>query len=142
MLPVIRTRTMMPNWIEEFFGNDFFNNEHVVNATVPSVNVIENNENFRIEVAAPGLKKEDFKIELDNSILKISSERQNEDEVRKDEKIHRREFSYCSFRRTFSLPDSVQINKIEAKHDNGILSIIIPKKEEAKVQPVKQIEIR
>jgi HSP20 family protein len=142
MLPVIKTRSMMPNWIEEFFGNDFYNNDPVVNATVPSVNVIEGNDNFRIEVAAPGLRKEDFKIELDNNLLKISSERKHEDEVKQDEKILRREFSYCSFKRTFSLPDTVQSTKIDASHQNGILSIVIPKKEEAKVQPVKQIEIR
>lgn len=131
----------MPNWIEEFFGNDFFNNDPVVNSTVPSVNVIESNDNFRIEVAAPGLKKEDFKIELDNQLLKISSERQHEDESRKDEKILRREFSYCSFKRTFSLPETVQAERIEAKHENGILTVVIPKRDEAKVQPVKQIEI-
>ncbi len=141
MLPVIRTRSSMPNWIEEFFGNDFFNNEPVVNASVPSVNVIESNDNYKIEVAAPGLKKEDFKIELDNKLLKISSERQHEDETQKNEKILRREFSYCSFKRTFSLPETVHPEKIEAKHENGILTVVIPKREEAKLQPVKQIEI-
>jgi HSP20 family protein len=141
MLPVIKTRSMMPNWIEEFFGNDFYNNEPVVNASVPSVNVIENAENYRIEVAAPGLKKDDFKIELDNSLLKISSEKKHSDEEKKTEKILRREFSYCSFKRTFSLPDTVDASKIEAKHEDGILHVVIPKKEEAKVQPVKEIKI-
>ncbi len=142
MLPVIRTRAMMPNWIEEFFGNDFFSNDQHANASVPSVNVIENNDNFKIEVAAPGLKKEDFRIELDNKLLKISSDRKEENEKKEGEKILRREFSYCSFKRVFSLPDVVEAEKIDAKHENGILSIIIPKKEEAKVQPVKEIPIR
>ncbi len=141
MLPVIRTRSMTPNWIEEFFGNDFFNNEPVVNASVPSVNVIEDNDNYRIEVAAPGLKKDDFKIELDNKLLKISSERKQEDEQKNGEKILRREFSYCSFKRVFSLPDTVESERIDAKHENGILTVVIPKREEAKIQPVKQIEI-
>lgn len=141
MLPVIRTRAMMPNWIEEFFGNDFFSNEQHANSSVPSVNVIENNDNYRIEVAAPGLKREDFRIELDNKLLKISSDRKEENEKREGEKILRREFSYCSFKRTFSLPDTVEAEKIDAKHENGILSVIIPKKEEAKVQPVKEIQI-
>jgi len=142
MLPVIRTRSEMPHWIEEFFGNDFFNNEPVVNASVPSVNVIESNDNFKIEVAAPGLKKDDFKIELDNKLLKISSERKNEDERKEGEKILRREFSYCSFKRTFALPDTVEPGKIEAIHENGILTVVIPKREEAKLQPVKEIKIR
>jgi len=142
MLPVIRTRATMPNWIEEFFGNDFYNNDQVVHASVPSVNVVESNENFRIEVAAPGLKKEDFKIELDNKLLKISSEKQQNAEENRDEKILRREFSYCSFKRTFSLPDTVRAEKIEAKHEDGILTVVIPKRDEAKVQPVKQIDIQ
>jgi HSP20 family protein len=141
MLPVIRTRTMMPNWIEEFFGNDYFNNDSVVNTSVPSVNVIETGDNFKIEVAAPGLKKEDFTIELDNKLLKISSERKDENEQKSGEKILRREFSYCSFKRVFSLPDSVESSKIEAKHENGILTVLIPKREEAKLQAVKQINI-
>jgi HSP20 family protein len=141
MLPVIRTRSMMPNWIEEFLGNDFLSNEPVHNGSVPSVNVIESNDNFRIEVAAPGLRKEDFKIELDNKLLKISSERKSENENKDGEKILRREFGFCSFKRTFSLPDSVSADKIEAKHENGILSVVIPKREEAKIQAVKQIEI-
>jgi len=141
MLPVIRTRSMMPNWIEEFFGNDYFNNEAVVNSSVPSVNVIETGENFKIEVAVPGLKKEDFTIELDNKLLKISSERKDENEQKNGEKILRREFSYCSFKRVFSLPDTVEASKIEAKHENGILTVMIPKREEAKLQPVKQINI-
>lgn len=141
MLPVIRTRSMSPNWIEEFFGNDFFNNEPCVKASIPSVNVIEDNDNYRIEVAAPGLKKEDFKIELDNKLLKIFSERENDDQNKEGEKILRREFSYCSFKRTFSLPDTVTAEKIKAHHEDGILSVVIPKREEAKIQPVKQIEI-
>jgi HSP20 family protein len=142
MLPVIRTRSAMPNWIEEFFGNDLFNDEPVVNASVPSVNVIESNDNFKIEVAAPGLKKDDFKIELDNKLLKISSERRQEDEKKEGEKILRREFSYCSFKRTFALPDTVEQGKIEAVHENGILTVVIPKREEARLQPVKEIKIK
>lgn len=143
MLPVITTRRIMPNWIEEFFGNDVVKNfdEQFNNSSMPSVNVIEKEKSYIVEVAAPGLKKEEFKVELDNKMLKISSEKKQEEE-KNDEKILRREFSYCSFKRTFSLPDTVDAEKIEAKHENGILSVIIPKKDEAIIKPSKAIEIK
>lgn len=143
MLPVITTRGFMPNWIEEFLGNDVVKNfeNQFTNSSIPSVNVIEQDKGYLIEVAAPGLKKEEFNIELDNKLLKISSEKKLEEEV-KNEKILRREFNYCSFKRTFSLPDTVDVDKINAKHENGILSIYIPKKEEARIKPSKAIEIK
>jgi HSP20 family protein len=143
MLPVIRTRSMFPNWIDEFFGNDFVSNynDNVANVSVPSVNVVEKADKFVIEVAAPGLKKDDFQIEIDNGVLKISSEKKQEQE-NKDEKILRREFSYCSFKRTFSLPETIEVDKVEAKHENGILYVQLPKRDEAKVKPIKQISIR
>lgn len=143
MLPVITTRRIMPNWIEEFFGNDVVKNfdEQFNNSSMPSVNVIEKEKSYIVEVAAPGLKKDEFKVELDNKMLKISSEKKQEEE-KNDEKILRREFSYCSFKRTFSLPDTVDAEKIEAKHENGILSVIIPKKDEAIIKPSKAIEIK
>ena len=143
MLPVIRSRNMMPNWIEEFFGNDFLDNrDSFVSSSIPSVNVIEQADNFLIEVAAPGLRKDDFNIELDNQVLKISSERKEEREEKKDEKILRREFSYSSFKRVFSLPESIEADKISAKHEDGILKVNIPKKDETKVKPIKQISIK
>jgi len=143
MLPVIRTRSMFPNWIDEFFGNDFVSNynDNVANVSVPSVNVVEKADKFVIEVAAPGLKKDDFQIEIDNGVLKISSEKKQEQE-NKDEKFLRREFSYCSFKRTFSLPETIEVDKVEAKHENGILYVQLPKRDEAKVKPIKQISIR
>lgn len=143
MLPVLKTRNIWPNWIEEFFGDDFFNIDWMTQrSSVPSVNVFETNDNYRIEVAAPGLKKEDFKVELDNNLLKISSEMKKEEEQKEGEKILRREFNYCSFKRVFSLPDTVDAEKIDARHENGILTITIPKKEEAKVKPVREIKIK
>jgi HSP20 family protein len=108
---------------------------------MPSVNIIEGKEDFRIEVAAPGLEKGDFKINLDNNVLTISSEKQDNREE-KEERYMRREFSYTSFRRSFSLPQSVEGDKIAAAHNNGVLTISIPKREEAKVKPAKQIEIQ
>lgn len=142
MLPVIRTRGFYPNWIEEFFGNDYAENyNEMSNYAVPSVNVTEHHDDFLVEVAAPGMKKEDFRIELDNKMLKITSEKKNEEE-KQDHKVLRREFNYCAFKRTFILPDTVEAEKIDAKHEDGILKIRIPKREEAKVKPVKEIEIR
>jgi len=93
-------------------------------------------------MSAPGLEKKDFKIELNNSVLTISSEKKVENETKDDQQFTRREFSYQSFSRSFNLPETVESEKIAAKYENGILSINIPKKEEAKPKPVKQIEIK
>lgn len=142
MLPILRTRTMLPNLADEFFGKDFLTNffDNQTGINMPAVNIIEGKDDFKIEVAAPGLKKDDFKIELDNNLLSISSGKE-ENSVEKDKEYMRREFSYCSFKRSFSLPDTVNADKINAAHNNGILEITIPKKEEAKVKPIKQIKI-
>lgn len=141
MLPVIQKS--MPSLINDFFNDDLFDNffgfiPAVKNAA--TVNIIEDKNNFRLEVAAPGLDKEDFKIDLHNDILTISAEKKVENE-NKDEKFLRREFSYCSFKRSFTLPEYVDIEKIEAQHKNGILKVIIPKKEEAKEKQPRSIKI-
>jgi HSP20 family protein len=95
-----------------------------------------------VEVAAPGMSKKDFKIELDGNALTISSEKTNRQEDKEDEKYTRKEFSYQSFYRTFTLPkEVVDVDKIEAKYDNGLLHLLIPKKEEAKQKPPKLIQI-
>ncbi|MBN1337871.1 MAG: Hsp20/alpha crystallin family protein, partial [Bacteroidales bacterium] len=94
---------------------------------------------FRLEVAAPGLSKEHFRIDLENDTLTLSSNLHQD--LGKDEVILRREFCYNVFERSFVLPDSVDTGKIEASHDNGILRIILPKREEAKVKPPREIKI-
>ncbi|RLD50088.1 MAG: Hsp20/alpha crystallin family protein, partial [Bacteroidetes bacterium] len=95
------------------------------------------------EMAAPGLEKKDFKIELFGDTLSISSEKklENEMKINEDEQFTKKEFSYQSFSRSFTLPNTVDEDKIKAKYDNGILSVFIPKKEEAKPKPAKQIAI-
>jgi len=93
-------------------------------------------------MSAPGFEKGDFKIELNNSLLTISSEKKIENETKEGQQFTRREFSYQSFSRAFTLPETVEGEKIAAKYENGILSINIPKKEEAKPKPVKQIKIK
>lgn len=113
-----------------------------MNITVPAMNVIESEDNFTIEVAAPGMQKEDFKVNLDRNILTISSERKEERNSDGEGKFNRREFSYQSFQRSFNVPDNmVEGDKIEAKYKDGILYVTLPKKEEAKRVVSKPREI-
>jgi HSP20 family protein len=134
------------NLFDDFFTRDLWNwgmsNNSSTNSTVPAVNIRENNESFIVEMAAPGLKKEDFKVELDGNTLTISSEHKEEHEEKEGERFARREFSYQSFQRSFQLSkDVVDIDAIEAKYENGVLNLVIPKKEEAKQRPPRMIQI-
>ena len=131
------------SFFDDFFTRDLFdwNNSSVTGTTVPKVNILETNEEFRVEMAAPGMKKDDFRIELDNNMLSISSEVQHETNLPDDQHYSRREFSYQSFRRTFHLPDTVENEKIKARYENGLLSLTIPKREEAKRKPSRLIKI-
>lgn len=122
------------------FGNWRHNNFSATNTTLPAVNIKEDNDGFSVEMAAPGMEKADFKINLENNVLTISSEKQEEQKEEQD-KYTRREFAYRAFQRSFTLPDSADSEKIEAKYENGVLHVNIPKKEEAKPQPPKLIEI-
>ena len=141
MLPNLRTRTMLPSLLDEFFGNEptnFFKASSEY--TMPSVNIAENKNEFKIDFAVPGLKKENFKIDVKNDVLKISSEKK-ETKEEKDEKVVRNEFLYSSFKRTFILSDSINSDKIEASYKDGILQVLIPKNEEAKEKPLRTIKI-
>ncbi len=142
MLPILKTKVLLPNIVDDFFGKDFMTNffEPQTGISVPAVNIAENKVSFRIEVAAPGLEKDDFKVEMENNVLSISSKKEKRDEVNEDHYM-RKEFSYSSFSRTFTMPDTVDADKINASHKNGILEIVVPKKEEAKQKPIKQIKI-
>lgn len=108
--------------------------------TLPKVNIKETADPFMVEMAVPGLKKSDFQIDLDNQVLSISTETKEESE-HKEKNYTRREFGYSSFKRTFNLPESVNDEKINANYDNGILNILLPKKEEAKQKPARSIKI-
>lgn len=143
MLPVIRSRFSMPTLWDEIFGKDFNTglSEDRSTLNIPAVNVLENNDNYRIEVAAPGLEKKDFHIDLENNLLTISSEKEFKHEEEKDGKFMRREFGYSSFKRSFTLPDSIDVEKIGASYKEGVLQISIPKREEAKQKPPRQISI-
>jgi len=128
---------------DRFFSNDVFNRDYSeTNTTLPSVNIKETEDKFGVEVAVPGFEKEDFNIELNNNELTISSEKKEKHEDKEDERYTRREFSYQSFRRSFTLPDTVDGEKISAKYTNGVLHVDIPKREEAKPKPARLIEIK
>ena len=136
----------MPTLFNDAFARDFWNwgleNNSVTNTTIPAINVKETNDNFEVEVAAPGMDKKDFKVELDGNMLTISSEKKNEWQDNDNERYSRKEFSYQSFQRTFQLPkDVVDAEKIQAKYENGLLHLTIPKKEHAKQRPPRTIEI-
>ena len=112
--------------------NDSFLSDKLV-SRVPAVNITENDNEFHIELAVPGLKKEDFKINLDKNILTVSAEKKTENTA-ETKKYSKREYSYSSFVRSFTLPDSVYHSKIEADYTDGILKLTVAKREEAKFQ--------
>lgn len=135
-----RNRSMFPSIWQEFdrtFGTPWTDKTHSSNT--PAVNVKEGDASFTVEVAAPGFEKGDFNIELNDNLLKISSEKEfkTEDE---NEKFTRKEFSYSHFERSFFLPDNVNEEEISAKYEAGILNIEIPKKKEA-IKKLKEIKI-
>lgn len=135
------------NLFDDFFYRDLLNggleNNSSTNTTIPAVNIKETAEHFAVEVAAPGMQKENFKVELDGNTLTICSERKNESEEKEGERYTRREFSYQSFQRTFTLPKNVvDVDQINAKYENGVLHLLIPKREEAKQKPPRMIKIQ
>jgi len=135
-----------PSLFDKFFEGNMMDwnsrNFASVDSTLPAVNVLENENEFKIDVAAPGMEKGDFKLNYDNGRLTISSEKKNEKEEKNGDVVSRREFSYQSFQRTFTVPETVvNAEKISAKYDNGILHVILPKREEVKPKPAKEIRI-
>jgi HSP20 family protein len=135
----------LPILFDDFFSRDLFNwknsNFSDTNTTIPAVNIKETPEHYEVEVAAPGMTKKDFKVELDGNMLTIRSERENQKEEKDQERYFQREFSYESFQRTFNLQkEVVDIEKISARYEDGLLKLMIPKKEEVKQKP-RQIQI-
>ena len=133
----------LSSWVDNFLENSVtsgflsnFNN----GMTLPAVNIKETKDQFILELAIPGMKKSDFNIDVDNKVLSISSEIETKNEE-SDEQFTRREFGYSSFKRTFSLPDSVNSDQIQASYTDGILKIDLPKREEAKEKPARRVEI-
>lgn len=136
----------LPSTFPTFFGdffNDFVNDELMnrnVFKTVPAVNISENENGYAVELAAPGMNKDDFKLAVENNVLSISAEKKEENKQEND-RYTRKEFSYSSFSRSFTMPEHVDTENIAAEYTNGVLKLTLPKKEEAKKKPVREIKI-
>lgn len=144
---VAKPRTSMPalfdsNWMEKFFNaplDEFFTMGKVMN--VPAVNVSETEKDFRLNVAAPGMEKKDFKIEAYDEMLTISAEHEKEEKDIKDGRFNRREYNFSSWSRSFTLPENCDAARIEANYVNGELRIMIPKLEIKEAKKVKSIPV-
>jgi len=135
------TNPLFPSLLDEFFGTSFPLTTTTLRTHIPSVNIAETDTAFEVSVAAPGKTRKDFNVELDDHVLTVSSESTHEDE-NKTAQFTRREFAYDSFQRSFRLPETIDTSGINAKYDNGILTIDLPKLQEAIPEPKKQIEIK
>ena len=142
MMPARRSQNWLPGIFNDFFGNEWVEK---TNTASPAINIIESDNDYKVEVAAPGMTKDDFSIKIDpENQLIVSMEKKTEnDEKDKKGKYLRREFSYSSFRQRMILPDNVNVDNIDAKMENGVLTIDIPKKtEEEKRKNMRQIDIK
>ena len=141
---VAKTGNGMPVFFDDFFKpwNEWFDNSSTFSRAInmPAVNITETKKEYQVALAAPGMKKSDFKIDVDGNMLTISSEKEDSTEE-KDKKFTRKEYSYSSFCRSFTLPDEVNKEKIEANYDNGVLKIALPRMEAAP-STSKKIQIK
>jgi HSP20 family protein len=141
-IPVKRSETL-PALFDDFFKpwREWFDSGWERVATVPAVNVTEDTNSYKISMAAPGLKKDDFKINVEGNLITISAERVESKEER-EEKYTRKEYNYTTFSRTFTLPENIKTDKIEAHYESGELSLLLPKMVEERVGTHKKIEIK
>ena len=132
---LMRTTGMLPSVFDDFMKpwNEWFDNGGLLGKvlTVPAVNITEDKDQFELSVAVPGMKKEDFVIDIDGNMLTISAEKEEKKDV-KEEKMTRQEYNYSSFSRTFTLPEDIRKEGIEARYEEGVLKLALPKREEAK----------
>jgi HSP20 family protein len=140
-LTVKRTEAL-PTLFDDFFKpwREWFDNGWERVASTPAVNVTEDNQSFKIKMAAPGLKKDDFKIDIDGNLITISAEKSSRKEE-KEERYTRNEYNYTSFSRTFTLPENIKTDKIEAQYESGELTLLLPKVSEMKTGTHKKIDI-
>lgn len=142
MMPIRRSQNWLPGIFNDFFGNEWIEK---ASANAPAINIIENDQNYKVEVAAPGLTKDDFNVKIgqENQLVVSMEKKQESKEDDKNGKYLRREFSYSHFQQSMLLPDNVEKDKIEAKIENGVLSILIPKKDSTQQPPkATNIEIK
>ena len=140
-----RVAERMPTVFDEFFRpwTDWYDTSNLMGRVlnVPAVNISEMKDEYQVSVAVPGMKKDDFKIDVEGNVLTISSEKEESTED-KDGQYTRREYNYSSFTRSFTLPDEVNKEKIEAKYEDGVLKINMPRKDEAKKLLAKQVPVK
>jgi HSP20 family protein len=139
---LMRPMTFNPSVFDDFFKpwNEWFYDRKGKMATVPAVNITEGDGKYQVMLAAPGLKKEDFHIDVDGNLVSISAETKSEKEE-KEEQFTRKEYSYSSFSRTFTLPENIDRDKIEAMYENGELKLVLPKKGGVQTPAKKEIKI-
>lgn len=143
MRTLVKTYNQRPFLFDNVFGkdwNDIFTPTFTGIHNVPAVNIVEHESGFRLEVAAPGLKKEDFKLNLENNVLTVSAKLETSNEET-TEKYSHKEFSFQTFKRTFTLPETANAEQISANYADGVLKVEIPKKEEAKAKEPRLIEV-
>ena len=141
MLPVMNRNLWMPEEFNDFFDTDFMPR---VNATAPAINVKESEKDYTVELAAPGLTKDDFNVNIDhdgNLHIKIENKSNSKEEDKKSHYL-RREFSYSKYEQTLLLPDDVEKDKISASVNNGVLTVDLPKIEKAAEKETRKIEIK
>ncbi|MBK9637098.1 MAG: Hsp20/alpha crystallin family protein [Bacteroidetes bacterium] len=149
MTTLLKSESLLPTWTKDLFDTgklfgsrllDFNGGGLEFASRVPSVNINETDKEFKIEMAAPGLDRKDFKVEVENGVLCISSEKEEESNEEK-KNYTRKEYSYSSFSRSFTLPENSLPDKINAKYENGVLNITLPKKEISVSKPAKEIKV-
>ena len=129
--------------IDRFFRNDLmdFWDGNNLPETVPSLNIREEKNDYKVELAVPGLKKEDFNIDVDGNVMTISCDKETETKDVRENGFTRREYDYSCFSRSFTLPDNADVNKVHAKYSDGVLSLDIPKKAEALKERTQKIKV-
>ena len=140
MLPTITRRSFRPFYMPNVFDDDFFPVQSNRTSSMPAVNIREDEKNYILDLAVPGIDKKDLKIDMNEDVLTISSESKNESEESKDG-YKRKEFSFSAFSRSFYVPENVNREKIEANYKDGILSVSLPKQDEEKTKITRKIEI-
>lgn len=140
---IIKATGSMPALFEDFFKpwNDWFSSPWKGMLNVPAVNIEENEKEYRVSLAVPGMKKDDFKIDVDGNLITVSTEKE-ETKEEQDKQFARREYNYSSFSRCFTLPEEVDRNQIVARYENGLLTLSLPRKEEMKKVSAKSIAVQ
>ncbi len=140
MLPTIARRSFSPFYLSDLLSNDLFPVHQNKSWSVPAVNIREDENEFSLELAVPGMDKKDLKIDINEDVLTISSESKQETDESKNG-YRKKEFSYSSFQRSFYIPENVNRDKIEANYQDGVLKVGLPKMEEDKSRKARQISI-